>query len=127
MEKWIIEATDRSPSVILDRQLSILRIEGRSYPEEGMDFFDPIILRLRSLQETETPIRIIHVRLEYYNSATSKALAELLNALERTRELGHEVRVVWEYEEEDDTIQEDIDMFIETFDLPFEIKFTVFN
>ena len=127
MEKWIIESTDRSPNVVLDRQLSVLRVEGRSYPEEGMDFFDPIILRLKSLQDTDNPIKVVHIRLEYYNSATSKAIAELLNALIRAKGLGHEVKVIWEYEEDDDTIQEDIDMFIETFDLPFEIRYTEFS
>lgn len=127
MEKWTIEATDRSPSVVLDREESILKIEGRSYPEEGMDFFDPIILRFRTLQDTENPIRVIHIRLEYYNSATSKAMAELLNSLVKAKSLGHDVKVIWEYEEEDDGIQEDVDMFIETFDLPFEIRYTLFS
>ena len=74
MEKWTIDATDRSPLVLLDRQESFLRIEGRSYPEEGMDFFDPIIVRFKTLENSENPIRTIHIRLEYYNSATSKAL-----------------------------------------------------
>lgn len=127
MEKWTIDATERSPSVVLDRQESVLKLEGRSYPEEGMDFFDPIIIRFRTLQDTENPIRVIHVRLEYYNSATSKALAELFNSLVKAKTLGHDVKVIWEYEEEDDGIQEDVDMFIETFDLPFEIKYTMFN
>lgn len=127
MEKWSIEASDRSPSVVLDRQDSLLKIEGRSYPEEGMDFFDPIILRVKSLQETEMPIRTMHIRLEYFNSATSKALAELLNALVNAKTRGHEVNVIWEYEEDDDGIQEDIDMFVESFNLPFDIRYTEFN
>jgi hypothetical protein len=126
MEKWIIEATDRSPSVVLDRQESMLKIEGRSYPEEGMDFFDPIILRFKTLQDSESPIRTVHIRLEYYNSATSKAVAELLNALVKAGARGFDVRVIWEFEEEDDGIQEDIDMFIETFDLTFDIRYTHF-
>ncbi len=127
MEKWIIEATDRSPSVVLDRQESILKIEGRSYPEEGMDFFDPIIMRFRSLQDSDNPINTIHIRLEYYNSATSKALAELFNALVKAKSHGHDIKAIWEYEEEDEGIQEDVDMFIETFDLNFEIRFTRFK
>lgn len=127
MEKWTIDATARSPLVILDREGSILKIEGRSYPEEGMDFFDPIILRFKTLQKSENPIRTIHVRLEYYNSATSKALAELFQGLVSVKRAGIEATVIWEYEEEDDGIQEDIDMFIDTFDLKFDIRFTVFN
>jgi len=127
MERWTIEATDRTPSVVLDRQESLLKLEGRSYPEEGMDFFDPIILRFKSLQETDTPIRTVHIRLEYYNSSTTKALAELLSGLVRVKSKGYDVKVVWEFEEDDDGIQEDIDMFIDTFDLDFDIRYTFFN
>ena len=92
-----------------------------------MDFFDPIILRVKSLQETDMPIRIVHIRLEYYNSATSKAIAEILNALVNAKTRGHEVNVIWEYEEDDDGIQEDIDMFVESFNLPFDIRYTEFT
>ena len=127
MEKWTIEATDRSPYVILDRQESILKIEGRSYPEEGMDFFDPILVRFKTLQDSDNPIKVVHVRLEYYNSATSKALAELFITMIRAKNRGHETKVIWEFEEDDDGIQEDIDMFIEAFDLTFDIRYTEFN
>ena len=127
MEKWTIDATDRSPKVILDRQESVLMIEGRSYPEEGMDFFDPIVMRFRSLQESENPIRTIHIRLEYYNSSTTKALAELFTALERSAKNGNEAKVIWEFEQDDDGIQEDITMFQETYALTFEVNYTFFK
>jgi hypothetical protein len=127
MEKWTIDATDRSPKVILDRQESVLMIEGRSYPEEGMDFFDPIVMRFRSLQESENPIRTIHIRLEYYNSSTTKALAELFTALERSAKNGNEAKVIWEFEQDDDGIQEDITMFQETYALTFVVNYTFFK
>lgn len=127
MEKWTIDATDRSPRVVLDRQDSILLIEGRSYPEEGMDFFDPIVMRFRSLQDSDNPIRTVHLRLEYYNSSTTKALADLFTALERSARAGNEAKVIWEYEQDDDGIEEDIDMFRDTYQLEFETRFTEFN
>jgi hypothetical protein len=127
MEKWTIDATDRSPKVILDRQESVLMIEGRSYPEEGMDFFDPIVMRFRSIQESENPIRTIHIRLEYYNSSTTKALAELFTALERSAKNGNEAKVIWEFEQDDDGIQEDITMFQETYALTFVVNYTFFK
>jgi hypothetical protein len=127
MEKWTIDATDRSPKVILDRQESVLMIEGRSYPEEGMDFFDPIVMRFRSIQETENPIRTIHIRLEYYNSSTTKALAELFTALEQSAKNGNEAKVIWEFEQDDDGIQEDIAMFQETYALSFVVNYTFFK
>ena len=127
MEKWTIEASDRSPLVLLDREASVLKIEGRSYPEEGMDFFDPIILRFKTLQKSDSPISTIYIRLEYYNSATSKAMAELFQGLLSVKQKGVDAVVIWEYEEEDEGIQDDIDMFVETFDLKFDIRHTSFR
>ncbi len=127
MEKWTIEPTDRSPRVILDRQDSVLLIEGRSYPEEGMDFFAPIVVRFRSIEESDNPIRVIHIRLEYYNSATTKAMADLFTALELSAKRGNEAKVIWEYEADDDGIEEDVAMFRETYKLEFETRFTEFN
>lgn len=127
MERWTIDATERSPLVLLDREDSILKIEGRSYPEEGMDFFDPIILRFKTLQSSENPIQTLHIRLEYYNSSTAKALSELLIVLRNSKRLGVSPIVIWEYDEEDDGIQEDIDMFVETFEVEFDIRHTKFD
>ncbi len=127
MERWTIEATDRTPSVVLDRQDSFLKIEGRSYAEKGMDFFDPIILRFKTLEDSDNPVRTIHIRLEYYNSSTAKAIAELLTSLNKAKTNGHDVKVIWEFEEDDDGIQDDIDMFLDTFELDFDIRFTQFS
>ncbi len=127
MERWTIEATDRTPSVVLDRQDSFLKIEGRSYAEEGMDFFDPIILRFKTLEDSDNPVKTIHIRLEYYNSSTAKAIAELLTSLNKAKTNGHDVKVIWEFEEDDDGIQDDIDMFLDTFELDFDIRFTQFS
>jgi hypothetical protein len=47
-------------------------------------------------------------------------MAELLKSLVRAKSLGHDIKVIWEYEDDDDGIQEDVGGFIETFALPFE-------
>lgn len=127
MEKWTIDATDRSPLVFLDRESSVLKIEGRSYPEEGMDFFDPLILRFKTIQKSDDPIRTIHIRLEYYNSATTKAISDLFLQLVAAKNSGYSTKVIWEYDQDDEGIQEDIDMYIESFDLEFDIRFTEFD
>jgi hypothetical protein len=54
-------------------------------------------------------------------------MAELLKSLVRTKSLGHDAKVIWECEEDDDGIQEDVDRFIETFNLPFEARYTIFS
>jgi len=54
-------------------------------------------------------------------------LAELFTALERSAKNGNEAKVIWEFEQDDDGIQEDITMFKETYALSFEVNYTFFK
>lgn len=120
MQRWAIDAGKHTPRVVIDSDKGVVLIEGRSYPEEGMDFFDPIMMKMRDLLGSDNPVRLVHLRLEYYNSSTAKALTDIFNILRDTAKRGYEVRVRWEYEEDDDSIGDDIDMFASSYTYVFE-------
>ena len=126
MEQWEIEGTDYTPRVKLDAAKSILSIEGRSYPEEGLDFYEPIMSRSLSLAKSDKPLTKLEVRLEYYNSITIKAISELIGHLKQVEEDGHDIKILWEYEEDDDGIADDVDMFRHTFNIDIEERYTTF-
>lgn len=127
MHRWIIEPGTHTPRVVIDSEKSLLLIEGRSYPEEGMEFYDPILSKMREMGRSGEPIRHVHLRLEYYNSSTAKALADLFTVMRKIHESGVNVNVQWEYEEDDEGIRDDIDMFAATHPFPFEVSHTRFD
>lgn len=126
MEKWEIEQTDHTPRVLLDSSNSRLSIEGRSYPEKGLDFYEPIMKRSENLSKTDNPLTSLNFRLEYYNSVTIKAISELIGHLKQVESGGHKVSVLWEYEEDDDGIADDVDMLRNAFNIEIEERFTTF-
>lgn len=126
MEQWEIEKTDHTPRVLLDSSNSRLSIEGRSYPEKGLDFYEPIMQRSESLTKTDKPLTSLNFRLEYYNSVTMKAISELIGHLKEVEKGGHKVSVIWEYEEDDDGIADDVDMLRNAFNIEIEERFTTF-
>lgn len=126
MEHWEIEGTDHTPRVTLDIANSSLVIEGRSYPEEGLDFYEPIMTRSENLAKTDKPLTQLALRLEYYNSVTIKAISELFTHLKTAQKSGHQIKVLWEYEEDDDGIADDVEMFRHTFDIEIEERYTRF-
>jgi hypothetical protein len=126
MEQWEIEATDHTPFVQFDGLLEILTISGRSYPEDGLDFYEPIMQRMEARSKMTSPIKTLHVRLEYYNSATIKAISVLIGHLKKVESRGHTIKMVWEYEEDDEGIKDDIDMMRDAHSVNIEERFTEF-
>ena len=126
MEQWEIEVTDHTPFVQFDGLLSVLKITGRSYPEDGLDFYEPIMKRMEARSVMTNPIKTLHVRLEYYNSATIKAISVLISYLKKAESNGHSVTMIWEYEEDDEGIKDDIDMMREAHNIEIKERFTQF-
>lgn len=106
METLIIEPTERCLGVVLNAETGQLSFEGRSLPEDGKEFFTPIINWL-SQYATKPATRTECVfKMEYFNSSSRKCLVDVFKILDKIREKGNEVLVVWQYEEEDDEFRE---------------------
>ena len=126
MEQWEIEASDHTPFVQFDGLLSVLTITGRSYPEDGLDFYEPIMKRMEARSTMTNPIKTLHVKLEYYNSSSIKAISVLISHLKKAKSSGHTIKMIWEYEEDDEGIKDDIDMMKEAHNVEIEERFTQF-
>ncbi len=72
-----------------------LLIEGRSIPENASRFYDPLI---EFAGQLETEYVILDVNLDYFNTASSKKILELLKQLDNNLHLKR-VQVNWHYEE----------------------------
>lgn len=115
MEPLFIEATKYSPKVEAHPAGSI-NIEGRSIVEDSVKFFSPI---LSWVQNCESQSIVIHIKLEYVNTSSSKQLFNLLRIVYK-KYLPENVCVRWFYEEGDeDTFDLGKEFESET-NLPFE-------
>jgi hypothetical protein len=97
MERLDIHATSSTPSVYYGED-GILKIKGKSLPEDVTEFYNPLVdwagkLTIHSLT--------VDVELIYMNSASSKKLLELLMALDANNNI-RELSINWFYEEGDE-------------------------
>lgn len=97
MEAIVIEPTDQTPRVRFNPEGNLL-LEGQSLPENVADFYDPLLEFVSNLELTEATF---DVNLEYFNTATSKKLLDLLKAIDTNTKLG-KVNINWHYEEGDE-------------------------
>jgi hypothetical protein len=111
MEKLVIEASAYSPRVEFCPD-GILKLEGRSFPEDASEFYNPLISYVSELEVLTVNFL---VNLEYINTASCKKLLELFRQLDSNEKVFNVV-VNWHYEEGDDDGLETAEIFEESLD-----------
>lgn len=123
MEPLIIAATDESPGVSFDQDLGKFLIFGKSFPEDVKRFFDPILFWLEEYAKSPNKETNFEFRLEYYNSATSTMILDILYLLERIAEVEEKkVKVIWHYLELDDDMLDTGKEYADMVRIPFEFN-----
>ena len=123
MEPLIIGATDESPGINFDKDLGKFLIFGKSFPEEVKRFFDPVLFWLEEYAKNPNEETTFEFRLEYYNSATSTMILDILYLLEQIIEVKEKkVKITWNYLEIDDDMLETGKEYAEMVQIPFEFK-----
>lgn len=101
MEALIIQKSEDTPQVELDLEKGVFTIEGRSLPENAIEFYKPVLSWVEEALEDVTDKDIcIELKLEYFNTASSKQIAKLFLLLENYIDENN-INVKWYYEKED--------------------------
>ena len=106
MEDFHVSKTFNTPEVFFSTSEGILRIEGRSIPEDPGNFYDEIITMIHHYFEKPRENTRVEIKLEYINSGSSKYMLELMRILKHNYDKGKDCMVNWYYEEDDESIQE---------------------
>jgi hypothetical protein len=121
MEVIKIKGTEDTPNVILDAGSNIIEFSGRSLPEDVVTFYSPVLQWIEEYAKAPSEKTEVVFRLEYFNTASSKILLDILLKFEDIMNDGHEVVVQWYYQEDDEDMQEAGDEYSEIVDIPFEM------
>ena len=97
MQGFIFEGDDMFPTVILNKRDSIFRIEGNSTPENGKEFFEPVLNWLNEYSKKPNPETKFIFDLDYFNISSSKAILFMLYKLLEIQQAGHKIHVTWCY------------------------------
>ena len=115
MKDLIIKETEKTPSVALSTN-GVLKIEGRSIPEDAARFFKPLLDWTKEF--TANNIRF-DIKLEYFNTSSSKFILEMLRLLENNPN-NSDILVNWFYEEGDLDVLESGQYFESIIGIPFK-------
>ena len=101
MENIKIDGTDKSPSVILNKEEGLLEFQGRSLIEDSEKFFMPLVEWILKYIEQPHKQTIINFKFEYFNTSCSKWLITITKQLKKLYETDHNTEINWYYEDED--------------------------
>ncbi|MBR4440391.1 MAG: DUF1987 domain-containing protein [Bacteroidales bacterium] len=115
-----IQGSDDTPKVILDADNNTFEISGRSLPEDVVAFYDPILDWLDEYAQNPLDKTVFNFKLEYFNTASSKLLLDVLLKLEDMYDAGHDVLVKWHYPDDDEDMEEAGEEYADIVEVPFE-------
>lgn len=120
MEDYKIEATDSTPMVNLNAGEGIIELKGRSIPEDAAAFYFPILDWLKMYNDNPQPTTRFIFYLEYINSISQKMLADIFLKALQLKNSGKHVKIVWQYDEDDEEMLEEGQIFAQKFNLEIE-------
>ncbi len=121
MEPIKIEGTPKTPTVRFDSSAGLFEIRGRSIPENSVEFYKPIVDWLDSYKENPLPKTIVNIRLEYFNTSSSKCILDVFKKLEAIHKAKNDVEVHWYYEEDDEDMLEAGEDYESIIRVPFKM------
>ncbi len=117
-----IQGSDDTPKVTLDANNSnpVFEISGRSLPEDVVAFYEPILEWLDEYASDPLEKTVFNFKLEYFNTASSKLLLDVLLKLEDMFDDGNEVLVRWHFPDDDEDMEEAGEEYADIVEVPFE-------
>ena len=121
MENLKLEGSAKTPSVNFNAETGVLELQGRSIPENSVEFYKPINEWIVAYVKSPKANTTVDVKLEYFNTSSSKCILDLFKQLEGLNGNGTEVHVNWYFEEDDEDMEEAGEDYEAIISLPFKM------
>jgi len=119
-----VKSTSIRPEISFNATTGKFLIEGRSIVENAIRFYDPIIDWIDEYCKNPAKKTELHLKMEYFNTSTSKYLLSIIDKLHDIYSEGNDVEIYWYSADEDmEELGEDYNAMI---DIPFKfLEFSV--
>ena len=119
MNSLIIEGSPKTPSINFDGNEGSFIIAGRSIPENSLDFYKPVMEWLDFYIAEPKEATTVNIKLEYFNTSSSKCLLDVFKKLEVIFKRGQKVGINWYYEADDEDMLEAGEDYQSIIKIPF--------
>jgi hypothetical protein len=121
MDNFSLEGSAKTPSIDFNADKGVLELRGRSIPENSIEFYKPLNEWIENYGKSPQGETIVDVRLEYFNTSSSKCILDLFKQLENLNGSGTNIKVNWYFEEDDEDMEEAGEDYQAIINLPFNM------
>ncbi len=121
MENLMLEGSAKTPKVSFIAADGSLELKGRSIPENSIEFYKPLNSWIDEYGTSPKSITSVDIKLEYFNTSSSKCILDLFKQLEKLNNGDTEVKINWYFEEDDEDMEEAGEDYQAIIDLPFNM------
>ncbi len=120
MQPLIIEGTEKTPFVCLDRDQKEFVIRGKSIPTDAEYFFTPVLDWFDEYVKHAKEHTELRIDLDFFNISSSKRILFVLYKLNELIDAGKSVSIMWFYRYNDDDMLEVGQDYAFMVKIPFE-------
>ena len=121
MNPKIIAASKTTPLVKLDPVSGVFEISGFSRPENVVNFYQPIIEWLSEYAQTPVELTVFDFNFTYFNTASSKAIYDIMMILREIHNAGKKVNIIWNYPSDDNDMEDAGAEFADIIEFPIKM------
>lgn len=121
MDAINLEPKGDTPKVVLDKASGQFEFSGKSLPEDVASFYDPIVAWLDAYIADPNDTTKFQFKMEYFNTASSKMILQILEKIKELSNTGKEVIVEWHYPDDDEDMEEAGEDFSTIVEVPFKM------
>ncbi len=117
----IIENSEVTPDVILDKDSNTFCIKGKSLPENPLSFYKPVLDWIDEYAIQPNPVTEIDFKMIYFNTSSSKVFLDIMKKFEAIDRGGSKCVINWYYKDDDEEMLEAGEIYAERVNLPFNL------
>lgn len=91
----------KTPEITMDPNSGVIKLEGRSNPENARDFYSPVMTWMDEYIKQPAERTDLRINLEHFNTSSSKFLMEIFRRIRTLADEDKPFNVTWMYEEDD--------------------------
>jgi len=120
MKTFTMTAKEYTPAVLLDANNGIIEISGKSFPEDAVRFYKPILKWIDEYLTIPKPVTYLNLKFSYYNTASAKKILEMIKKVASLQKSGNKLEVTWFYDDGDEDMLSAGNDYSSVIEIPFK-------
>ena len=121
MKEIVIEPTKTTFGVEFNFSKGKLRFTGNSYPENAIEFFQPLINKLKAFLKSSRKPLVVVFDVNYFNTSSSKYLFKIMELIDEYKKRGNDVQIYWHFFDGEEDMLETWRELMNELDLEFSV------